>query len=38
MIEDMHGQIRFVPQKNGQQGAVFSIRFPIVSTMEGAVE
>lgn len=38
MIEDMHGQIRFVPQKNGQQGAVFSIRFPIVSMMEGAVE
>jgi signal transduction histidine kinase len=38
MIEDMHGQIRFVPQQNGQQGAVFSIRFPITSMMEGSVE
>jgi len=37
MIEDMHGQIRFVSQKNGH-GATFSIRFPIASMMEGAVE
>jgi signal transduction histidine kinase len=37
MIEDMHGQIRFVPQKKGQ-GAVFSIRFPIASIMDGTVE
>jgi GAF domain-containing protein len=37
MIEDMGGQISYVPQKKGQ-GALFSIRFPIVSTMDGTVE
>jgi len=37
MIEDMGGQIRFVPQKKGQ-GAAFSILFPIASTMDGTVE
>ena len=37
MVEDMHGQIRLVPQKGGQ-GAVFSIRFPIASMMDGTVE
>lgn len=37
MIEDMHGQIRLVPQKKGQ-GATFSIRFPIASIMDGDVE
>jgi signal transduction histidine kinase len=37
MIEDMHGQIRLVPQKKGH-GAIFSIRFPIASIMDGTVE
>ncbi|MBN2116168.1 MAG: GAF domain-containing protein [Anaerolineales bacterium] len=37
MIEDMHGQIRLVPQKRGR-GAVFSIQFPIASVMDGTVE
>ena len=37
MIEDMRGQIRLVHQKKGQ-GAVFSIRFPIASKMDGDVE
>jgi GAF domain-containing protein len=37
MIEDMGGQIRLAPQIKGQ-GAVFSIRFPIASTMDGTVE
>jgi nitrogen-specific signal transduction histidine kinase len=37
MIEDMHGQIRFIPQKKGQ-GAVFSIRFPIASLIERPVD
>jgi signal transduction histidine kinase len=37
MIEDMHGQIKLVPQKRGQ-GATFSIRFPIASKMDGSME
>jgi signal transduction histidine kinase len=37
MLSDMHGEIRLVPQKK-RLGAMFSIRFPIASTMEGAVE
>ena len=37
MIEDMHGQIKLVPQKRGQ-GATFSIQFPIVSKMDGNME
>jgi GAF domain-containing protein/anti-sigma regulatory factor (Ser/Thr protein kinase) len=37
MIENMHGQIKFVTQKKGH-GAVFSIRFPIASIMDGTVE
>jgi signal transduction histidine kinase len=36
MIEDMGGQIKFVPSKG--QGAVFSIQFPIATSMEGTVE
>jgi sensor histidine kinase regulating citrate/malate metabolism len=37
MIEDMGGKIRLVPQKKGQ-GAVFSIRFPIATTLQGTEE
>jgi GAF domain-containing protein/DNA-binding response OmpR family regulator len=37
LIGDMQGQIKLVPQKKGQ-GAVFSIQFPIASTMDGTVE
>ena len=37
MIEDMHGQIKFVTEKPGQ-GAKFSIQFPIASKMDGSVE
>jgi signal transduction histidine kinase len=37
MVEDMQGQIKHVPQKNSR-GAVFSIRLPIASRMDGAVE
>lgn len=37
MIEDMHGQIKLVPQKQGR-GAKFSIQFPIASKMDGKVE
>ena len=37
MLGDMQGEIRLVPQKKGP-GAMFSIRFPIASTMEGSVE
>jgi hypothetical protein len=37
MIEDMGGQIGLVPQERGK-GAVFSIRFPIASQMDGTVE
>ena len=37
MLSDMQGQIRLVPQKKGP-GAMFSIRFPIVSSMDGTVE
>jgi signal transduction histidine kinase len=37
MIEDMGGQIRYIPQKKGK-GAKFSILFPIATTMEGIVE
>lgn len=36
MIEDMGGQIKFVPQKG--PGAVFSIRFPVASLMDGTQE
>jgi signal transduction histidine kinase len=36
MIEDMGGHIKFIPQKG--QGAVFSIQFPIATTMDGTVE
>jgi signal transduction histidine kinase len=37
MIEDMGGQIRYVPQRKGK-GAVFSLRFPVASMMDGTVE
>jgi len=37
MIEDMHGQIKLVPQVKGR-GAVFSIRFPVAILMDYAVE
>jgi signal transduction histidine kinase len=37
MIEDMGGQIKYVSREKGQ-GAVFSIRFPIASLMDGNVE
>jgi GAF domain-containing protein/ActR/RegA family two-component response regulator/two-component sensor histidine kinase len=37
MIENMGGQIRYIPQKKGH-GAKFSIMFPIATTMEGIVE
>jgi GAF domain-containing protein len=37
MIEDMGGQIRYITQKKGH-GAMFSILFPIVSVMDGAVD
>jgi GAF domain-containing protein/DNA-binding response OmpR family regulator len=37
MLGDMQGEIRLVPQKKSS-GAMFSIRFPIVSTLEATVE
>jgi len=37
MIEDMGGQIRYIPQKKGQ-GAMFSILFPIADTKEAKAE
>ncbi len=37
MVEDMGGQIKYVPQEK-ERGAVFSIRFPVASQMDGNVE
>jgi signal transduction histidine kinase len=37
MIEEMRGQIRFVPQGK-VRGAMFAIRFPIAVMMDGTVE